>query len=355
MNENRALNFEGQDIFIGIDVHKSQWTICLYYNHMKLKSLSIDPKPEVLHTFLQRNYPGATYHSCYEAGFSGFWAHRELIDLGINNIVINAADVPTSHKEKDRKKDPVDARKLGRELCNQSLEAIYIPSTKMEQFRSLTRLRRSCQIHMTRLKNRISQFLHYYGLHIPLDLQNSRWSKRFLLWLEGLSERSAGLDSLAFMVEEFRDHRTRMSLLIRKIREHIKAIDEDEIVSYLLTIPGIGATTAITLYSELMDINRFKTVDNLYSYLGFIASEEGSGDKTKVKGLTNRCNKHLRYLLVEASWVAIRKDPALLACFARYQRRMDKNLAILRIAKKLISRIRYVWKNEEPYKLLVVQ
>lgn len=53
----------------------------------------------VLADYLIKNFPDCEYHSAYEAGFSGFRSHYELLDLGINNIVINASDIPTTQKE----------------------------------------------------------------------------------------------------------------------------------------------------------------------------------------------------------------------------------------------------------------
>jgi len=44
---------------------------------------------ETLYNYLQRNFPGADCHSVYAAGFSGFWTHYKLKEMGINNIVIN--------------------------------------------------------------------------------------------------------------------------------------------------------------------------------------------------------------------------------------------------------------------------
>ena len=62
-----------------------------------------------------------------------------------------------------------------------------------------------------------------------------------------------------------------------------------------------------------------------------------------------------RHLIGEAVWIAIRKDPALLLAFNQLTRRMKKQDAIIRIAKKLLRRIRYVWKNQTPYVLAVVE
>ena len=63
----------------------------------------------------------------------------------------------------------------------------------------------------------------------------------------------------------------------------------------------------------------------------------------------------LRYLIIEAAWVAVRKDPALLLAYNQLLRRMKSQDAIIRIAKKLLNRIYHVWKNETYYVTAVVE
>ena len=60
----------------------------------------------------------------YEAGFCGFWIHERLTALGIDNIVVNPADVPTKSSEKLRKSDAVDSGKLARSLRANELKGI---------------------------------------------------------------------------------------------------------------------------------------------------------------------------------------------------------------------------------------
>jgi len=59
------------------------------------------------------------------AGYFGFNAHRELLKLGIANQVINAADIPTSDKDRQRKSDKIDAKKIAQCLLK---DAEDIPS-----------------------------------------------------------------------------------------------------------------------------------------------------------------------------------------------------------------------------------
>ncbi|MGZ5134044.1 MAG: IS110 family transposase, partial [Flavitalea sp.] len=73
-----------------------------------------------------------------------------------------------------------------------------------------------------------------------------------------------------------------------------------------------------------------------------------------IRGVTKRCNAFLREAIIESSWVTIRKDPAMLMKYNEYCRRMNSNKAIIRIAKHLLSRIRYVWNNQKEYQRGVV-
>ena len=98
-----TVSFKGQVVYAGIDVHKRQWTVTIQHCGHAQKSFIMDPDPEKLVEHLKRNYPDAEYRSVYEAGFCGFEAHRALCRLGVKNIVINAADVPTSGKEREKK------------------------------------------------------------------------------------------------------------------------------------------------------------------------------------------------------------------------------------------------------------
>ena len=126
--EDNVINFKNQIFYIGIDIHKRSWTVTIRNNRMELKTYSMNPVPEELAEYLKRNYPGGIYKSAYEAGFCGFWIHQKLIKYGIDNIVIHAADVPTTNKEKVTKTDKVDSRKLARELENSNLNSIYVPN-----------------------------------------------------------------------------------------------------------------------------------------------------------------------------------------------------------------------------------
>ncbi len=116
------------------------------------------------------------------------------------------------------------------------------------------------------------------------------------------------------------------------------------------TVPGIGFTSAMTLFTEIIDMKRFSNVEKLASCVGLVYSISASGQTEKIRGLTVRKNKYQRYLLIESSWIAIKQDEALFKYYCNLSKRMNKKRAIISVARKLLNRIRHVWLTSEEYK-----
>ncbi|MDR3625389.1 MAG: IS110 family transposase [Ignavibacteriaceae bacterium] len=355
-SENKILDFNSQRFYIGIDVHKRNWNVTVRSGGLALKTYSMNPSPEELSKYLNEKYPGGSFNSVYEAGFSGYWTHRQLEQLGFNNIVVSPNEVPTNGKEKIYKTDSVDSRKLARELENGSIKGIYIPSLLYQELRSLVRLR--CQIMKSnvRLKNQIKSYLNFYGHKIPENYQTKHWSGIFIKYLRSLSfEYAIGKAQLEIYLEDLTSKRELLVRIIKKIKAYCLEYGFSEDIQLLMTVPGIGFATAVTIYAELMDINRFSKLDNLVSYVGLSPAVSSSGERENTLGLKMQHNGYLRNLLIEAAWIAVRKDAALTLSFNEYLKRMSKQEAIIKIAKKLLNRVRTVWKKKQEYVCSVIK
>lgn len=350
--ETKQLTFNGQTFFIGIDTHKNNWKITVRSNGLTLKTFSMNPSPKELFSYLHKNYPGGRYFSAYEAGYSGFWIHRELINLGIKNVVVNAADIPGTNKEKDRKDDNVDSSKICRELNNGSLKGIHIPDQNQEAIRIISRKLQQYTRRITQVKCRIKALLSFLGMDSKIET-NQNWSAAHLRALSNLKfTQPHNRIALDIDLEEL-EHLRKMRLkLLKEIR---KFSSENQIIGLLRTIPGIGVVTAFTLYTELMDMERFKTLDQLASIVGLVPSTSSSDNKTVMKGLSQRHSRFLRFALIESAWVAVRVDPVFTHCYNKLCQRMSKQRAIIRVAKKLLNRIRSVWQNKQRYVIGTVE
>jgi transposase len=298
---------------------------------------------------LVKNFPGATYHSAYEAGFSGFWTHNKLKEMGINSIVVNAADIPTTGKEKVQKEDARDSKKIARSLRSGELAPIYVPSPRSLEDRSLVRMRKTLVTDSTRAKNRIKSFLHFQGIDIPEALNSSKWTKRFLKWLEGMEMGQGSKQTLDAYMVSYYGIRSNILNVTKQIRGLSKSDAYQDNVGLLKSIPGIGIITSMTILTELETMERFGPLDKLCGFIGLIPSTNSSGDNDKAGDITPRGHSVLRSAIIESAWVAARVDPVLAKSYHEYCKRMDGNKAIIRIAKKLVGRIRYVLKNKKDY------
>lgn len=363
-NNNNYFNGSSQDYFIGLDVHKKNWTVCIRNSGLFLRKFSMNPSPAELYNYLKRNYPEGTYYTVYEAGYCGYWIDRELKKSGINNIIVSPSDIPTSSRDKYEKTDPRDARNLAMHLQNGTIKGIYIPDDFRLHLRSLSRLR--CQLikQQTRLKNQIKAYLYFYGISLPENSVMLHWTGKFIEHLRSLEfnhptgklQLNIYITSLLKVREEILNT---MRLLRKTLKDYLPACPTarqsgqagnlNETVLKLCTVPGIGFTTAITLFTELIDIKRFSSFDKLVSFVGLSPSRRKSAETEKTLGISFHYNKYLRSMLVESAWIAVRKDPSLTNLYSQYIRRMSKQEAVIRIAKKLLSRIRYVWLNNKDY------
>jgi transposase len=354
-NSNR-LDFTGQPIYIGMDVHKKSWSVSIHSAVCEHKTFTQPPEVDILVNYLRRNFPGATYRSVYEAGYSGFWVHDQLVEKGVACTVANPADVPTKDKERRTKRDRIDCRKLARGLRAGEIEGIYVPCRKKLEDRSLVRTRQSMVRKQTRCKNQIKSILLFYGIVLPEEWAERRWSGPFVRWLESLPmERASGEVALRMHLDELKHLRQIIARLDREIRVLAQTGEYVVQVRLLRTIPGISTLTAMILLTELQEISRFRSLDELASYVGLIPDTRSSGETEHTGELTKRRHAQLRASLVEAAWTAVRKDPALLMAFQESCKRMRKTRAIVKIARKLLNRVRYVLKNQTPYRMGVVQ
>jgi len=351
------ISFKDQNIYVGIDSHLKNWVVTILLEQSIYKTFSMNPSAQELVNYLNKHFPDGNYYSAYEAGFCGFSIHRELEKLGVKSIIVNPADIPTTDKDKKQKEDKRDSRKIAKSLRNGDLIGIYIPTIANCELRGLVRYRKSLVTQIGQRKNRMKSFLYFNGIKIPEQFASASvsWSGKFTSWLETIECQTANGKEVIFNLIKTTNFLRSVLLDINKQFRLLKKNDEYSVsIDNLLSIPGIGLIAAITIISEIGNINRFKKFDQLCSFIGLIPTTNSSGEHEKIGHISNRANKQLRTILIEAAWVAIRYDPALALSFNGYCQRMKKNDAIIRIAKKLLNRIRYVLTNGKKYVLSVV-
>jgi transposase len=337
--------FENQDIYCGIDVHKKDWVICVLHDGRQVAHFRTDANAQQVAIKLKKDYPGARIHSAYEAGFSGFEAHRILLQHGIDNIVVNAADIPTSGKERDFKNDHMDCKKIARCHYSNLLTPIYIPSREQLKLRNLVRREKQLVSARARIKNQLKGFLHFQGQEVPPKEPGKKRLQK--LYMEAKANDDHCLMSLLLQLDSY----SKQLLQVRKWEmATLQKTDKIETFQHITSIPGIGPRTGLSLLSEIWDINRFPNNNHLAAYVGFAPRLVGSGEKEKTISSGYRRQKHLQYLLIEAAWTSMRHDKYLMALSGKLRGKHFSNQKIASvIGKKLLFMVKAVWVEGREY------
>ncbi|WP_457272682.1 IS110 family RNA-guided transposase, partial [Pedobacter sp. UYEF25] len=233
---------------------------------------------------------------------------------------------------------------------------VHVPDEELESDRTVVRYRHRLGTDLTRAKARIKSLLHKSGMAIPENFQKSNWTLAFMRWLKAVEfpHVSANL-ALARMIGQVEYFRAQILELSGELRDMIRGDRYRQGAVLLMTAPGIGALTALTMLTEIGDIGRFGTFYRFNSFIGLCPTEFSSGESERMGPLTPRKHSRLRSLLIETAWSAVRLDPAMLLAYNEYKKRMTGKRAIIRIARKMLSRVYYMLQKQQSYEKGIVK
>ena len=338
-------DYTGKKIYLGIDVHKKTYAVAAICEGTIVKKASMEANPAGLVAFCKKYFPGATIESTYEAGFSGFHLHRTLIKNEINNIVVHAAGVETSSRDRV-KTDKRDALKLATQQSTGRLRGINVPSEEREDKRAVTRIRETLVSHRTSVASQIKALLHQHGLILPS--QKQAVSAR---WIAGLKKLPLS-NGVNYALNHLLDLWLELTAKIKEINAEMasQASEDSQLEEIYRSVPGIGPVGARVLSNELEDCAHFENERQLFSYTGLTPSEHSSGGHVRRGHISRQGKTIIRKILILAAWRAIRKDLVLRDTYERISKKAGGKRAIVAIARRLVGHIRACFRRRCYYK-----
>jgi transposase len=105
--------------------------------------------------------PMAPVYSCYEAGRDGFWLHRALSEMSVENVIVDPSSIEVPRRRRRAKTDRLDVHQLLRLLLRYRMgekkvwSVVRVPSVEAEDNRHLHRELAELKRERTRQINRI--------------------------------------------------------------------------------------------------------------------------------------------------------------------------------------------------------
>ncbi len=285
-------------IKLAVDVHAGKFKVCRQLGDLPLQPVqSFTPKDFLRFAEKQLGQAQKVY-CCYEAGPTGFWLHRNLVELGIENLVVVPARLDAYGRKVND--DRSDARALALKLSRyvagekEALALVKVPTLEEEQRRALTRQRAQFGKILRSLAamGRGQCLLHGHRLGGPW-WRSKGWKKC--------------LDELpAWLIEYLDRYRPTMAEADKQIAALTKKIR----AAAPPTLPvGMGELTYELIEREVVDWNRFKNRKQPGSFGGLCGGVSSTGETHADLPITKHGNSRLRAALVELAWRMVIYQP----------------------------------------------
>ena len=312
---------------LGLDVHK-RFTEVAVHEGGELRSLGrVETRPEQLRLLAQSL--GRDDHVVIEST-SLAWPVAALFAEHAGTVTVSNPLRTRAIASAKVKTDKVDARTLAELAAAGVLAKVWAPDEPTRALRRRNAHRARLVRQRTRLRNQVHALLVRNLVAVEVSDLFGKRGRRLLAELTLPVDERAQLDSTLRLHDALCEE---IATCERPLAQH--ALDSPE-VRRLMTIPGVGAITALAIVGVIGDIRRFPSQRQLVGYLGLDPRVRQSGERPARHGHISRQGQaHARGLLVEAAWSAIKTPGPLRAFYLRLRQRRGSQIAIVATARKL--------------------
>jgi len=332
-------------LYLGLDVH-SKWMTVKGFDPETGEEIEVKKLPNDMDSldayFASLDGP---LFGAMESGTNSWAVFRILEEHFEQIIVVDPATVWGKETRRGAKTDRRDAKKLAVKMYRGELEPLYVPDERTQDLRTLTRGKINASRYVTKLVNELASMLRSWGIILDCSLL----SKKGQLLIE---ESKAKLPPLSLKVLELH---LQMLAQAQQVEAELEAevkrqAQEDEVCRILMSIPDVGALTALVIRAEIGDISRFGSVEQLICYCGLAPGVFQSSEKIYYGKLNKACNRYLKYVLVlrAQSMSRSKQENPMRQTYWRIALK-GKNCAKIAVARQLVRVIYSMLKNNQSF------
>jgi transposase len=123
----------------------------------------------------------------------------------------------------------------------------------------------------------------------------------------------------------------------------------------MMSLPGVGWTVSSYVLSALGGFKHVISVKKTSGFLGLGPREHSTGEKIRRGEITRVGDPNARKMIIQASWVGIKKDLELRSTYDKvYSRNPEpirKQKAIVAVGRKMVCRIHAVLRDQRTFEI----
>lgn len=332
--------------YVGIDLHKKTIVICVINKERKVlerkKFLCVDTT-RIQDWFAQLG----DFEFVVEATASYEWLVQLLEPLASRWVLANPWKMRVI-AESTKKTDKLDAQILAEFLSLDMIPQAYRPTSRLREHRKLVRYRTRCQRGVTRMKCLIRRVVSEYNADVR-SLFSADELEQFQQ-REDLSNADRFI--LSGYISEYEQAVKQLKAADQELKRFAETASEVEQTQrkILRSAPGVGKIVSEVVLAELGDVARFGSLKEATAYAGLVPGRRESDGKGKDLGITKKGSALLRWIMVEAAWVAVAKSARWRGVYEGLKKRRQSKRAIIAVARRLLAVLVSMLKNGTEYR-----
>jgi transposase len=332
-------------IIIGVDFHPEfQQIAWVDTDSGELREQRLTHREEAERFYRSLAAGGQPVRVGMEASGYGRWFERFLAQLQLELWIGDAAAIQRKRVRK-QKTDRQDAQLILKLMLKDDFPRIWVPSWENRDLRQLLWHRH----RMVQARSRIMNQLQAVALNEGLRCKKKLWrSKR------------PQLESFPLAPWANRRRRDLLELLdglnpiIAELSQAVaQEVEKCPAAQRLATHPGVGPLTAMAFHLVIGKAERFQCGKQVASYLGLVPLEDSSGNQRRLGHITKQGSSLLRFLLVEAAQVTVRRLPQWRSRYFHLVMRRGRKIAKVAMARRLAVHLYWMMREGWDYQELV--
>jgi len=329
-------------VYIGVDFHARQQTISYLTTEdgeIQQQVLAHE-EPAAVRAFYEQFASQQVVVGFESSGYAA-WFEELLEELGWEIWIGHAADIRRFARRR-QKNDRRDAALILDLLVAGDFPRIHRYAAASREVLQQLRYRQKLVKMRTMVVNGLLFMASSRGVTLRSQLQSKRGQARM---------RELALPPpLAQQRDELCQLLLELSSKITKVQAWLETRAEQDVrVQRLRTHPGIGPLTGLCLAATLECPERFANGRKVTAYAGLDPTEDSSAERRRMGAISKQGSRLLRFYLVEAGQVAMRKDADLARVYQRVLRRGGHAKAKVAIARRLLVRAFIMLRDEIDY------
>jgi transposase len=319
---------------VGVDLHKDTLTACILCRccgEHSFKKLACKCRSQIVDFFAALPRPHTV--AIETVGFYRWlW---DLLEPIVDNLVLADATGARALAGRRLKTDREDSFHIAELLAAGRLPTSYAPPLEVQMLRDATRHRSGFSRQHARVLCRVKSVMNANNRPGSARLESDGLIRYLKAQGEKLPARHVA------MLWQCVDHLTlaeqHVAQAERTIAELVKLPTFAADYALLVSFPGVAMVTAATVLAEIGDFRRFKDSKAIGRYAGLNPRVFASGGKQRIGSIAKTGSPHLRWILQQAAWTAIRTDEHVKVIFLRIAKRSGRKAAAVAVARKMLT------------------